>query len=55
MTLTNRQIRRAARPVGMPKDSDWNLTEKLRYRLERSVHHGGYRGDRRGAAARIEA
>ena len=26
MTITNRQIRLAARPVGMPKDSDWNLT-----------------------------
>jgi NADPH-dependent curcumin reductase CurA len=26
MTLANRQFRLAARPVGMPKDSDWNFT-----------------------------
>jgi len=26
--LVNRQIRLAARPVGLPKDSDWNLTEE---------------------------
>ena len=30
-TVTNRQMRLAARPVGTPKPSDWNFTEeKLR-------------------------
>ena len=28
MTNTNHQFRLAARPVGMPKDSDWTLTEE---------------------------
>ncbi|MGZ5046836.1 MAG: NADP-dependent oxidoreductase [Usitatibacter sp.] len=28
MTTTNRQMRLAARPVGMPKRSDWNFTEE---------------------------
>jgi NADPH-dependent curcumin reductase CurA len=28
MTITNRQVRLAARPVGTPKPSDWNLTEE---------------------------
>ena len=28
MTTTNHQFRLAARPVGMPKDSDWKLTEE---------------------------
>ncbi len=28
MSLTNRQYRLAARPVGMPKPSDWNLTSE---------------------------
>ncbi len=29
MNLTNHQFRLAARPVGMPKRSDWNYTEEL--------------------------
>jgi hypothetical protein len=28
MTQTNHQLRLAARPVGLPKDSDWNITEE---------------------------
>ncbi|MGZ5039083.1 MAG: NADP-dependent oxidoreductase, partial [Usitatibacter sp.] len=28
MTTTNRQMRLAARPVGLPKRSDWNFTEE---------------------------
>jgi NADPH-dependent curcumin reductase CurA len=28
MTTTNRQFRLAARPVGLPKSSDWKLTEE---------------------------
>src|SRR4029077_13304105 len=28
MTATNHQFRLAARPVGMPKDSDWQFTEE---------------------------
>jgi NADPH-dependent curcumin reductase CurA len=28
MTIVNRQFRLAARPVGLPKRSDWNLTEE---------------------------
>ncbi len=28
MSTTNRQVRLAARPVGMPKRSDWNFTEE---------------------------
>lgn len=27
MSITNKQIKLAARPVGLPKDSDWNLVE----------------------------
>ena len=27
-TATNHQIRLAARPVGLPKDSDWSVTEE---------------------------
>jgi NADPH-dependent curcumin reductase CurA len=29
MTLTNHQFRLAARPAGMPKNSDWKFTEEL--------------------------
>ncbi|MGZ5103501.1 MAG: NADP-dependent oxidoreductase [Usitatibacter sp.] len=29
MTTTNRQMRLAARPVGLPKRSDWNFTEEV--------------------------
>ena len=28
MTTINRQFRLAARPAGMPKDSDWNFAEE---------------------------
>lgn len=28
MTLTNHQFRLAARPAGMPKNSDWKFTEE---------------------------
>lgn len=28
MAITNHQFRLAARPVGMPKSSDWNYTEE---------------------------
>jgi NADPH-dependent curcumin reductase CurA len=28
MTAVNRQFRLAARPVGLPKRTDWNLTEE---------------------------